>query len=94
MIANPITIPNTAPITSPVPNPDPVSASARRASGYTVSRWHTTASTRAASAESGGASAKVHIHRWYDVTVTADCDETWSQRFVGHLETGRPSITG
>jgi phospholipase C len=33
-------------------------------------------------------------HGWYDVTVTADCDRGWSQRFVGHLETGRPSVTG
>ncbi|MEU7936182.1 phosphocholine-specific phospholipase C [Microbispora bryophytorum] len=31
---------------------------------------------------------------WYDVTVTADNDEGWSQRFVGHLETGEASITG
>jgi phospholipase C len=31
---------------------------------------------------------------WYDVTVTADGDAAWSQRFVGHLETGKPSITG
>jgi phospholipase C len=31
---------------------------------------------------------------WYDVTVTVDSDAAWSQRFVGHLETGRPSITG
>lgn len=31
---------------------------------------------------------------WYDVTVTADCDRTWSQRFTGHLETGRASVTG
>ncbi|GAA0386703.1 phospholipase C, phosphocholine-specific [Microbispora corallina] len=31
---------------------------------------------------------------WYDVTVTADCDAAWSQRFVGHLETGEASITG
>jgi phospholipase C len=31
---------------------------------------------------------------WYDVTVTADADASWSQRFTGHLETGRPSITG
>ncbi|WP_433062580.1 phosphocholine-specific phospholipase C [Dactylosporangium sp. CS-033363] len=33
-------------------------------------------------------------HGWYDLTVTADCDASWSQRLVGHLETGRPSITG
>jgi phospholipase C len=31
---------------------------------------------------------------WYDVTVTADSDAAWSQRFVGHLETGQPRITG
>ncbi|MEU7883047.1 phosphocholine-specific phospholipase C [Microbispora bryophytorum] len=31
---------------------------------------------------------------WYDVTVTADNDGGWSQRFVGHLETGEASITG
>jgi phospholipase C len=31
---------------------------------------------------------------WYDVTVTANCDAAWSQRFIGHLETGKPSITG
>ncbi|WP_433282533.1 phosphocholine-specific phospholipase C [Pseudonocardia xinjiangensis] len=31
---------------------------------------------------------------WYDVTVTADTDGAWSQRFIGHLETGEASITG
>ncbi|MET7645022.1 phosphocholine-specific phospholipase C [Streptomyces sp. NPDC005426] len=31
---------------------------------------------------------------WYDHTVTASSDATWSQRFVGHLENGRPSISG
>ncbi|MGN6475415.1 MAG: phosphocholine-specific phospholipase C [Mycobacteriales bacterium] len=31
---------------------------------------------------------------WYDVTVTMDSDREWSQRYVGHLETGKPSITG
>ncbi|HVU60856.1 MAG TPA: phospholipase C, phosphocholine-specific [Mycobacteriales bacterium] len=33
-------------------------------------------------------------HGWYDVTVTITGDESWSRRYVGHLETGRPSITG
>jgi phospholipase C len=33
-------------------------------------------------------------HGWYDLTVTIDGDSSWSQRFTGHLETGRPSITG
>ncbi|WP_433382656.1 phosphocholine-specific phospholipase C [Actinoplanes sp. CA-142083] len=33
-------------------------------------------------------------HGWYDVTVTAGHDPAWSQRLIGHLETGRPSITG
>ncbi|NEA46017.1 phospholipase C, phosphocholine-specific [Streptomyces sp. SID10815] len=31
---------------------------------------------------------------WYDHTVTADSDTTWSQRFIGHLENGLPSISG
>ena len=31
---------------------------------------------------------------WYDLTVTASTDASWSQRFVGHLENGQPSITG
>lgn len=31
---------------------------------------------------------------WYDVTVTVSSDARWSQRLTGHLETGRPSITG
>jgi phospholipase C len=31
---------------------------------------------------------------WYDLTVTASSDPAWSQRFVGHLENGGPSITG
>ena len=31
---------------------------------------------------------------WYDVTVTADIDSSWSQRFIGHIETGEDSITG
>ncbi|MCP2341420.1 phospholipase C [Actinomadura rupiterrae] len=31
---------------------------------------------------------------WYDFTVTAGSDATWSQRFAGHLETGQTSISG
>ena len=31
---------------------------------------------------------------WYDVTVTIDVDDRWSQRYTGHLETGEPSVTG
>jgi phospholipase C len=31
---------------------------------------------------------------WYDLTVTIDDDNSWAQRFTGHLETGQPSITG
>jgi phospholipase C len=31
---------------------------------------------------------------WYDLTVTASSDASWSQRFVGHLENGEPSVTG
>ena len=31
---------------------------------------------------------------WYDLTVTASGDPAWSVRLTGHLETGKPSITG
>jgi phospholipase C len=31
---------------------------------------------------------------WYDLTVTIDVDDCWSQRFTGHLENGEPSVTG
>ncbi|HEY0248860.1 MAG TPA: phospholipase C, phosphocholine-specific [Gryllotalpicola sp.] len=31
---------------------------------------------------------------WYDVTVTLSSDRSWSRRFVGHIENGKPSITG
>ncbi|MBO0842726.1 MAG: phospholipase C, phosphocholine-specific [Nocardioides sp.] len=33
-------------------------------------------------------------HGWYDLTITLDGDPTWSQRFTGHVENGRASITG
>ena len=31
---------------------------------------------------------------WYDHTVTVNSDATWSQRFVGHIENGQPSVSG
>ncbi|HEX3789689.1 MAG TPA: phospholipase C, phosphocholine-specific [Pseudonocardiaceae bacterium] len=31
---------------------------------------------------------------WYDLTVTVSGDESWSRRYVGHLEDGSNSITG
>lgn len=31
---------------------------------------------------------------WYDFTVTCSADSSWSRRFVGHLETGAPSVSG
>ena len=33
-------------------------------------------------------------HGWYDLTLTLDGDSSWSQRYTGHLENGRPSVTG
>ncbi|MFI6075728.1 phosphocholine-specific phospholipase C [Actinoplanes sp. NPDC051343] len=33
-------------------------------------------------------------HGWYDLTVSAGSDHGWAQRFAGHVETGRPSISG
>jgi phospholipase C len=38
--------------------------------------------------------AAAYSHGWYDFTVTASSDATWSQRFTGHLETGLASISG
>ncbi|MFI1769052.1 phosphocholine-specific phospholipase C [Streptomyces sp. NPDC020800] len=35
-----------------------------------------------------------HADGWYDFTITVSNDSAWSQRFVGHIETGDPSITG
>ena len=31
---------------------------------------------------------------WYDLSVTLGGDSSWSRRYTGHLEDGRPSITG
>ncbi|MGW0122102.1 phosphocholine-specific phospholipase C [Streptomyces sp. NPDC003327] len=31
---------------------------------------------------------------WYDFTVLADIDGSWSRRYTGHIETGAPSVTG
>ena len=41
-----------------------------------------------------GFDAVATSHGWYDVTVTASGDPTWSQRFIGHIETGEDSVTG
>ncbi|MBY8881994.1 phosphocholine-specific phospholipase C [Actinacidiphila acidipaludis] len=38
--------------------------------------------------------AVAYCDGWYDFTVTADSDPTWSQRFTGHLETGQASVSG
>jgi len=38
--------------------------------------------------------AAAYTHGWYDFTITTDTDPSWMRRFVGHLETGQPSITG
>lgn len=35
-----------------------------------------------------------HHHGWYDLTVTCSTDRTWARRLAGHVETGKPSITG
>jgi phospholipase C len=31
---------------------------------------------------------------WYDLTVTISGDASWSQRYTGHLENGKHSISG
>jgi phospholipase C len=33
-------------------------------------------------------------HGWYDVEVTAAEDTSYRRRLTGHLETGKPSVTG
>ncbi|WP_354640627.1 phosphocholine-specific phospholipase C [Kitasatospora camelliae] len=38
--------------------------------------------------------AVAYSNGWYDFTITADNDPSWSQRFTGHLETGQASISG
>src|SRR6478752_3290454 len=35
-----------------------------------------------------------HADGWYDITVSVSSDASWSQRLTGHLETGRPSVSG
>jgi phospholipase C len=35
-----------------------------------------------------------NAHGWYDVVVTVEDDPTFHRRLTGHIETGRPSVTG
>jgi phospholipase C len=35
-----------------------------------------------------------HASGWYDFSITANLDASWSRRFTGHLETGAPSVSG
>ncbi|WP_033216182.1 phosphocholine-specific phospholipase C [Kitasatospora phosalacinea] len=48
----------------------------------------------AGSSRSDFFNAVAYADGWYDFTVTADSDSTWSRRFTGHLETGAPSTSG
>ncbi|MFI8369727.1 phosphocholine-specific phospholipase C [Streptomyces sp. NPDC085466] len=38
--------------------------------------------------------AVAYADDWYDFTILADIDGTWSRRYTGHIETGAPSVTG
>ena len=38
--------------------------------------------------------ATAYSSGWYDFTITANSDATWTQRFTGHLETNTPSVSG
>jgi phospholipase C len=38
--------------------------------------------------------AVAYSRGWYDFTVTASNETTWSQRFTGHLETGQAGVSG
>ncbi|HUZ56048.1 MAG TPA: phospholipase C, phosphocholine-specific [Streptosporangiaceae bacterium] len=35
-----------------------------------------------------------HSNGWYDLSVTISGDDSWSRRYIGHLEYGRASTTG
>ncbi|MEV6007118.1 phosphocholine-specific phospholipase C [Streptomyces sp. NPDC051976] len=54
--------------------------------------WHYTVA--AAETATDHFNAVHYSNGWYDLTVTADSDTTWSQRFTGHLETGQNSVSG
>ncbi|MGP9018371.1 phosphocholine-specific phospholipase C [Streptomyces sp. BR1] len=38
--------------------------------------------------------AVAYQNGWYDLTITADVDSTWSRRYTGHIETGDASVSG
>ncbi|MFD1048921.1 phospholipase domain-containing protein, partial [Kibdelosporangium lantanae] len=38
--------------------------------------------------------AVAYFNGWYDFTVAVSTDGSWSRRFVGHIETGAPSVSG
>jgi phospholipase C len=38
--------------------------------------------------------AVAYFNGWYDFTVATSADGSWSRRFVGHIETGAPSVSG
>ncbi|MGW1768781.1 phosphocholine-specific phospholipase C [Streptomyces sp. NPDC002073] len=38
--------------------------------------------------------AVAYSNGWYDFTILADSDGTWSRRYTGHIETGAPSVSG
>lgn len=44
--------------------------------------------------DSRGFNTVVDQHGWYDFTVTCSADLFWTRRVVGHIESGRPSVTG
>jgi phospholipase C len=34
-----------------------------------------------------------HVYGWYDLTITVDSDASFTRRFAGHVETGKPSMS-
>jgi phospholipase C len=36
----------------------------------------------------------LEAHGWYDLTLTLDQSAVYARQYAGHLETGKPSITG
>ncbi|MFD5766098.1 phospholipase domain-containing protein [Streptomyces sp. NPDC127049] len=70
----------------------PVTFTIRSHAYRTDGPW--TCTVTAGSSREGWFDAVTYADGWYDFTVPADVDGTWSRLYTGHIETGTPSVTG
>jgi phospholipase C len=73
------------------------SGSAAATFTITANHYATYSATQAVTAGttwSADLTAALTASGWYDFTVTASTDSSWSRRYTGHLENGLPSVTG